>query len=289
MRYGLATSVATMLVMAQHSPNAFAQTASFVAGDSFEVRRQLVSETSGDGMSGSSHDVWTLVERVLATRDGGAELELDLPLKTPPQDRVKQWQFPIRVFVAPGHSPKLLNATDMMARITAWLGDDAKSMCGRWVFTWTAQKVECDPQSALGILGDYQQPTGLHDGALYAEPANKASGPLHLTTHDGGGVSYSATLTIDGDELKRRRAEQDVAVAQMMGRTVTLESALAARAGEQVSGRLDVAIDVDADGRPAHRARIMTIDITSASGAHERTIATETTDWKQTARASSPH
>ncbi len=44
-------------------------------GDRYEIRLESVSETSGDRSSGSSRDVTTLVERVIALRDDGVELE----------------------------------------------------------------------------------------------------------------------------------------------------------------------------------------------------------------------
>src|ERR1044072_2485748 len=67
-------------------------------GDVYEIRSERVSTRQSADGSGSSHDRDSIVERVIAVRDGGVELEFDLAPDATAQDRAASWQFPVRVF-----------------------------------------------------------------------------------------------------------------------------------------------------------------------------------------------
>src|SRR5207253_9149447 len=64
------------------------------AGDVHEIRvERNMEETSSDGSSGSSHDLDTMIERVIALRDDGVELEFDLPAEATREERAAVWQL----------------------------------------------------------------------------------------------------------------------------------------------------------------------------------------------------
>src|SRR5262249_9783769 len=203
------------------------------AGRFLEIRLQSESVTSGSGSSGSSHDVWTLTERVVALRDGGAELEFDLPAGASPDDRRQNWHFPARVF-RPAEGPLvLLNASDAEQRLHVWLTEEERRLCGHWVFTWTSEYVDCDPQSVLGIIVGYLEPTDVREGATYREV--EALEPAHLGIQNRGpnGSTLVARMEIDPDFVRHQRAQADVAIAEMTGHPpVSLETALQAHASE---------------------------------------------------------
>src|SRR5688572_10826460 len=84
------------------------------AGDEFELSRTYeTTERSSDGSSGSSDGRDALLERVIAVRDGGLELEFDLPKAATTDDRARSWQFPVRVLRAADGSMQLLNRPDL--------------------------------------------------------------------------------------------------------------------------------------------------------------------------------
>ena len=81
---------------------------------------ESVSKTIRYCTSGVS-DVTTLVERVIALRDSGVELEFDLPEGTSAEDRTRNWQFPARVLKSSDQPLQLLNGAELEARVQDWL------------------------------------------------------------------------------------------------------------------------------------------------------------------------
>ncbi len=187
-------------------------------GDLYQVRLERLSETAGDRSSGNSRDVWTLTERVIAVHEGNVELEFDLPQESSAADRARSWQFPARVLLSPTDALRLLNESDLEARVGAWLqsGGLTREMCGRWIFTWTAIKIECDPQSVLGMAEPLVRPNALRDGTPYSEMGMREPGLLRASPGTDG-ATFRAELQVDPDAVRRQRAETDVAVAEMLG------------------------------------------------------------------------
>lgn len=251
------------------------------AGDLYQVRLERVSETAGDGSSGNSRDVWTLTERVVALHEANVELEFDLPQESSAADRARSWQFPARVLLSPLGALQLLNETDLEARVGAWLqsGGLTREMCGRWIFTWTAIKIECDPQSVLGMAEPFVRPNALRNGAPYSEIGMREPGLLQ-ESRGTDGATFGAELQVDPDAVRRQRAETDVAVAEMLGDApLTLETALEAHAAEQISGTLVVTFEADSDGRVTRKTSVATLEIVDEHGSRERVTTTQTIDW----------
>lgn len=292
MRASLAVA-ATLLTAALLTPiGAHTTGASFVdrVGNTYEIRLQSESATSGNGSTGSSHDVWTLTERVVALRDGSAELLFDLPADTSAEERTQAWHYPARVF-KPAQGPLvLLNASDAERRLHAWLSEQELRLCGHWVFGWTAQYIDCDPQSVLAMLAPYLEPTDIRDGAMYSEVGALEPAPLRTGEQSSNGPVFVARLEIDPNAVRRQRAQDDVAIAEMTGHpAVSLDAALQAHASERVSGTIVTTFETDLTGRVTRRTRVTQIDIAKQDGATERRTTTETTDWALSAATSTPH
>lgn len=246
--------VAAFVVLA--APVAHARTAD-QAGDAYEISVRIVSESRSEGSSGNSRSGYALVERVIAVRDGGVELEFDLPGDTSPEDRARVWQYPARVFKPAGEPFQLLNAPELEARVHTWLTawQIPEEACGRWIFTWTAIKVECDPQSVLGTLELFDLRPG--DTSDSVEP-------------------------VDPEPLRQERAETDVAVAQMLGETPpTLEAALQAHAADRYEGTITSTYETDSAGRVTLRTVVADLQITEADGSVERRMTTTTIERRR--------
>jgi hypothetical protein len=246
-------------------------------GDLYEIRLERVTESSSNESSGSSHDVWTLRERVVALRDGGVELEFDLPADTSPEDRARAWQYPARVFRRADGSLELLNAPELEARVAAWLERFGipETACGQWTFTWTAIKIECDPQSVLASVAAFDlRVSDLRDGGLYRNAA--ARGPAQWREARGpNGRAFVAEMEIDPDVVRRARADQDVVIGEIMREPITLEAALQNWDAKQISGTITTTFETDSQGRVMRRTQVANILIVDQDGSQERQTTTE--------------
>lgn len=258
-------------------------------GDAYGVVRTVKStqRSSDESSSFTSTDRDTLLERVVGVRDGGVELEFTLPRGATAEDRSRTWQFPARVF-KPSHGPlQLLNRPGMEARIDTWLkaAGMTRTACGRWIFTWNAFRIECDPQTVVETLEQFDmQPGDLRDGALYQEPKTLRPAPLHRSA-GGDAATFAVELEVDPDAVRRERAEGDVAAAEIGGKPVTLEAALQARAADSIAGTVKVTFDTDAAGTVQRRTRMTDIRITAPDGRWDAAKTDETTEWRRVASA----
>lgn len=171
------------------------------AGETYEIRRsyQTASETT-DGSSESSSGHTAITERVLALHGDGVELEYDLPADASADDRAREWQFPARVLKAASGPAQLRNRPEIEARITAWLkaAGMTRADCGRWIFTWNAFLIECDPESVLATIEGYDlRSIALREGALYRETFAREPGTLARSAGGPDGATFTVTLQID--------------------------------------------------------------------------------------------
>src|SRR4030095_13399672 len=151
-------------------------------GGTYELRlNRESSDRSSDGSEGSSNDRDTISERVIAVRGDGLELEYDLPNEATQEDRAASWQFPARLFKPWSGPTQLLNRAELESRLDAWLkaAKWTRDICGHWIFTWNAFRIECDPQSVLKTIAAFDlRSAELRDGAPYRE--DRAVGPAKL-------------------------------------------------------------------------------------------------------------
>lgn len=270
------------------TPAALAQTTpTDRAGDTYEIRVENLHESAGDGSSGRSTDVSTLVERVITVREDGVVLEFDLPAGATAAERAQTWQFPVRVLRTPDGVLHLLNAAELEARIATWLrrAGVTEADCGRWVFTWTAFKIECDAQTVLNDIAPFDlRLADLRDGGLYQTAHTLAPAPLREERGARGSV-FTTQLQIDPEAVRSQRAQSDVIVASIAGpEPLSLEAAQQRHASDQISGTIVVTIETDSAGRVMRRTQVTRLEITDARGATERQTNTETAERRQPRR-----
>ena len=287
MRMRLLWTVAALFALLSSGTDASAAPSlrALQAGDTYEISLDgTTSQRGTDGSTSSSHDRDTLIERVIGVREAGLELEYDLPANATAEDRARSWQFPARVF-HPLHGPmQLLNRAQLEVRVDAWLkaGGIARAECGRWYFTWNAFRVECDPQSVIETLKAFDlDSVDLREGALYEDP--KARDPAPLIRAASGGA-FIAEPTVDPEAVRRERAEADIVVAELMKKSLTLDTALQAREKEAVSGTISVAFETGPNGVVTQRSKVTKLEIRKANGGVENQTITETVERRQISR-----
>lgn len=250
--------------------------------DAYEIRLRTTTESAADdGSSSSSRSGGMLIERVVALRNEGVELEFDLPPDATAEERARNWQWPARVLKAPDGSLELLNAEELEARIDAWLtlGDMTREACGHWIFTWNAFKIECDPLSVIDTLGAYDLRFGdLRDGAPHTNRGGLGQTTLRMESSGPGAAVFVAETPVDPDFVRRERAESDVVVAEIMGEPKTLEAALQARASEQITGTIATNLVTDAGGRVIRRTTVINLVTADAMGVVEHMTSTQTVE-----------
>lgn len=231
------------------------------------------AEQSSGGSSSSSRGQDSTQERVIALRDGGVELEFDLPSTASAAERKRIWQLPARVF-RPANGPlQLLNADELDARLSTWLtaaGWD-RSMCGRTIFTWNVFTIACDPKSVLAKLASADvRFAELREGASYSDPLALAPGVL---TRQAGNLVVK--LQINPAAVQRSRAEGDVTVGEVMKEPVTLEAALAEQRLKRVAGTMTISFDTDGAGGVNRRVKKTVVRTAEPNGDTETQTSTE--------------
>jgi hypothetical protein len=259
-------------------------------GEEYEIsKRYETSQKTSDGSSGSSSGRDALLERVIGVRAGGLELEYDLPTDTKADDRARHWQFPVRVFRPSSGPAQLLNRPELEARVDGWLkrAGWTRAVCGRWIFTWNAFRIECDPQSVLKMVEAFDlRSTDLREGAPYRDTEARGSGTLTKKAAGPNGETFAVTMEIDPEAVRRARAESDVAVGEIMQKPVTMDAALRERAKESVSGTITVTFDTDSGGNARRRTRLTKVEIKGPDGRHESRTVTETVERHPVSRPS---
>jgi hypothetical protein len=251
-------------------------------GEEYEISKKYeTSDQTGDGSSGSSRGRDTLLERVMGIRKDGLELEYDLPKDATAEDRARTWQFPVRVFRPSSGPMQLLNQPELEARVDGWLKAArwTREVCGRWIFTWNAFRIECDPQSVIKAIEAFDlRSADLREGARYQEADARAPGTLTRTAAGPAGATFTVAMEIDPNAVRRARAESDVALGEIMRKPVTLDAALGERAKESVSGTIFVTLDADPGGNVWRRTKVTKMEIKGPDGRHETRVATETVE-----------
>lgn len=248
-------------------------------GTVYEITKDVETVSEGaEGSTGSSTDRDTIVERVLAVRSDGRELEFDLPKDATEQDRESNWQFPIRVFKPYSGTVQLLNRSELEGRIDRWLkkGGIPRAACGHWVFTWNAFKIDCDPESALETVAAYDLGSNdIRDGYVYDDPEASAPIVLRKTTTSTNAVTFSGSMPIDPASVRREQAESDVVVAEISNKSLTLEDAIRARSDEKVTGTISISFEVAPSGFVRQRTKIAKLKLVEPNGTVEHRTTTE--------------
>jgi hypothetical protein len=249
-------------------------------GDVFEISVEAHSSSRTEpGGSGQTHSSFGLVERVIGARDGGVEVEFDLPEDTSAEDRSREWEYPARVLRTDQGSLQLLNGPEMEERIARWLeaAQLPRSACGSWYFTWTAFQIECDPQSVIPEIEAFDLgAVELRDEGPYRKVGTLGSTILRRTGSSAAGATFVATLQIDPGAVRRQRAEIDRVLAEVSRAQVpTMEAALAAHSSDRISGTVTITFEAAADGRSIRRTTVTEMEIAERDGRVETSTSTE--------------
>ena len=251
-------------------------------GEEYEIsKRYETSQLTSDGSSGSSRGRDAILERVIGMREGGLELEYDLPKDTKAEDRARSWQFPVRVFRPTNGSIQLLNGPELEARVDGWLkaAGWTRAVCGQWVFTWNAFRIECDPLSAIKTVEAFDLTSAdLREGASYHETEARGPGTLTRKATGSNSATFAVVMEIDPDAVRRARADSDVAVGEIMQKPVMLDMALRERAKESVSGTISVTFDTDSSGNVRSRTKVTKVETKGPDGRSESQTVTETVE-----------
>lgn len=235
-------------------------------GDKYFLKEETKSSYNKDGSSGNSSGGGVLVEEVIEIRQDGWVVEYSLPEDTPDQQKLSQWQFPAKIFKRFSGEWEFLNEETAIARRDKWLSQSEipKEACNSYVFTWTLVKIECDPNSAIGIAQSYD--TGfcefskrsaitLFDGAMPVI--------LEVTETGANGFSLEGKSSVDASYVIQADAKNDVIIAQINGDELSYSEALSAREKENVSGNINVSISSDING--CLEKKIISTDITKVA------------------------
>ncbi|KGQ20610.1 hypothetical protein LF41_1147 [Lysobacter dokdonensis DS-58] len=218
---------------------------------------------------------------MIAVREGGLELEYDLPKEATADDRARSWQFPVRVFRPTKGAMQLLNGSELEERVDTWLkaGDFTRADCGRWIFTWNAFRMECDPQSVIKTLEAFDlRSADIREGVTYQDSEAEGTGTLTKKATRPDGATFAVEMGVDPGALRRARAEADVAAGEIMQQPVTLDAALRERAKERVTGTRTVTFETDTAGNVRSRTSVTQVEIQGAAGKTESRTVTETVE-----------
>ncbi|HEY0112445.1 MAG TPA: hypothetical protein VGB59_04760 [Allosphingosinicella sp.] len=255
------------------------------AGERYEITRSYETSMQGsDGSSSETSGTDTIIERVIAVHQSGLELEYSLSPDADAADAVRNWQFPALVLKPSGKPMQLLNSKELAARVEAWLKAARlpRAACGRWIFTWNAFRIECDPQSVLKSLEGFDlRSVELREGAVHKEDGAAAPGTLALQSNGSGGAIYKVVMDVDPDAVRLARAESDVVVGEISQKLVTLEAALRERAKERISGKMTVTFETDTAGNVLRKTRATTLETRLPDGESERETLTHTVERRR--------
>lgn len=222
-------------------------------GDQYEIVRSYNTSMHGDdGSSGSSNGRDTVLERVVALREGGLELEYDLPESATAVERKGNWRFPASVLWSANGKIELLNGNELDARIDSWLNAAGwtREVCGRWIFTWNAFRIECGPTSVIDEIRSFDLRSFVPaNGVTYRPVGTSAPGVVSLTSTGSRSSIFEVKAPLDSGFVHRSRAEADVVVGEISGKPVSLSDALRQRTKDIVSGTIRVTFETDSSNR----------------------------------------
>jgi hypothetical protein len=269
----------SILILPLALANAEPKLQPFHSGDKYEIERISDStQSSGNGLTGSSHDKDTLSERVIGVRDTGVELEYDLPKNATAGDRSQNWQFPARVLKLPNGQVQLLNGPELEARVDIWLkrAKLPRSACAHWIFTWNAFRIECDPQSVIQSIAAFDlQPTDLRNGAMYRDALALEPSQLIEKSSTSGGSTFEVALIVDPDKVREAEVDSDLVVAEISRERLSRDAALIARKTEQISGTIKLTFEMDSHGLVLKRTTLTRLEVKRANGKTEARTNTE--------------
>ena len=184
-------------------------------------------ETNSENVDGSgnssSRGRTNVAERVVAESDAGTVLEYYLPGNPEDIRGAAMWMFPAQILAGVDGSKQLLNSAELDQRLEDWLvlAELTREECGRWLFTWTAVQVECDPEAVVTEIESLgTRPGQLADGTQLTVKGAATPITLHESASLNGRRCFSGTAPVDPDAVRLSEAKAQVVVAEISGETL---------------------------------------------------------------------
>jgi len=226
-------------------------TAAPAAAQEYVLALEYQTSTKGGqyDSSSSSSGRQAIAERVIAATPEGVEAEYTLPFDSEEIRGNERWMFPARIRIAADGGKTLLNPDELAACNAAWLAEAKwpREACSRWLFTWTAVQIRCDPEAAVEAVESYgMRPGRIAEGQPFA--LKGALGPVLLARagEADGRTILTGSGPVDVAFLRESAAQTALVLAEMTGKTLTLDEAQAAVI--TASGTVSVTFEVDAAG-----------------------------------------
>ncbi|WP_017671765.1 hypothetical protein [Blastomonas sp. AAP53] len=174
---------------------------------------------------------------------------------------------------------RLINGSELNARLDRWLtsANWDRTVCGRWIFTWNAFKIECDPETVLKTIDSYElRSIEAIEGAELHDSAASAPARLERKTSGAGNQMFEARLVIDPVKFHRAEAESEVVAGEITGHPIPFDEALAKSSKDKVEGTIRVVLNTNAAGEVIEKARTTKVKITHHDGTTQVREAVET-------------
>lgn len=213
-----------------------------------------------------------IAERVINRTEAGTEIEYSIPGDP---ERVKgnaMWMYPARVVVSPAGEKTLLNGEEINQRIDEWLekANWPREICGRWIFTWTAYHIRCDLPAIIDEVEGYgMRPGDVKDGEAIRVYSQVEPAVLTKTGETKNRTILAAEVGIDPAVIRQDEAEMMVAVAEMTGKELTLDQALAELVDLKAEGTIRVELEVDANGLVWRRSENINLQVSGLKSGEE--------------------
>lgn len=274
-RWTILLTAAAILFAASPTSAVAEDPARLSVGQRFELSQHYSTSESGtDGTSASSNGSSAIEESVIAIGPDGIELEYDLPAGVTEKERSREWMFPARVLRRKDGTVALLNREALEGRLDSWLerAKWTREACGRWIFTWSAFKIECDPEAVLKSIESFDPGSApLTDGSSSLVAMADAAVILRASGDTKGSLTFRGITEVAPDIVRRSRAEGDVVVGEIMGEPITLAEALAKREQESISGSIQVIFQTSSEGLPFRKETVTQLTTTSETGSTTET------------------
>lgn len=239
---------------------------------------ESTADASGAG-SGSASGQQAIAERELADTPDGVTVEYSLPGDAADVLGNESWMFPARILIAPDGRKSVLNADELAARNAAWLARAQwpPEVCERWLFTWTAIQIRCDPAAAIDAVETFgMRPGRLAEGQSIPLPGALGAVLLTRTGERNGHLLLTGTGPVDPAFVRAEAARTAMVVAEVSGTDLTQEQADAEAAAITASGTLSVTFEVDQAGLVWRREDHSEVLVTDGQQQTEQRRASQT-------------
>ncbi len=251
------------------APTSASATDAYVLRLEYETSSQSLAEP-GDRSSSRGHQ--TLSERPIRETAAGTEIEYATP---GPPEEVRgnaSWMFPVRLLVASDGRKTVLNPEQLETRLTTWLerAEWSREVCSKWLFTWTAIQVRCDPDAAIEAVETFgMRPGQITEGAQFEPTGDLVPVVLTRTGFRDGRTVLSAVARIDPQSVRAGATKTALVPAQISGEDLPPEAAALQAAGLGATGTLTVEFEVDEAGLIWKRVDTREIVVTGGDNGDE--------------------